>query len=640
MLGCSGGLKKLSGEDRIFLDPEFWEEAEAMFGKYGGGWWLRDKTVLVRYEGGNWYVTEGYHYQLVVLDADRMEDYADVTIPLGQHGRLVSLKARTIKSTGEIIPVDKSKVYERSLVPGYMLFADLESKVFAMPGLSDRCILDYSWQVETEALYFHDLFRFGSALPTRKAKYTYSLDGRLQRAGYRLHYLNNNVALRPDATTQVTPYGEMSVYSWTLENIEAYPIEPWSPPRDLYMPIVYLAGFAPDEQSSDWSVLAKWYTKLVPWLNEYVPEVKEIAEATIGEATDIDEILHRAMDYVGNNIRYVAVKVEESGYKPHYPGDVIKNQYGDCKDMACLVVSLLRHKGIKAYPALLLTRSEGKVSKALVMPRFNHMIVLVSTDQGDIWLDPTAAPCPIGYLPSEDRGVDALVIDGKQAYWKHIPEESVFPCLGLTKSELLLNSSGDCQGSGTVTLCGDLAFEFASAVRGADPTHRARVAEERIRSYFGDVTFDSCAIVNVDEQQVRVCLSTLFSKSGAVIRIDDKLAFKPEVFRGLSSSLAGLPLAAGRTFPLWFPTCLEERDTIRIEAPAGWIAEKVPMGVNMDTDFASYRITTEARGRIVEIVIHSRQKAGQVPSVRIGDFVEFWSRARDLIRREIVFKRA
>ncbi len=636
---CGVGQKKLSGEDRIFLQDDFWGKARAMFGEFGGGWWHREKSVRIRYEGGNWYVTEDHHYQLVVLDADKMEEYANVTISLTGDARVVSLRARTIKADGEIIRVTKDKVYEKSLVPGFMLFSDVKSKVFAMPGLSDGCILDYAYRIETQSLRFRDMFEFGQELPVRKAKYTYRIDSRLETAGYRLHYLDRFVATKPEAKVITTALGDMSSYSWTMEYLDAFPDEPWAPPRDRYVPTIYLAGFGPGERANDWNNFSKWYARLVPWLNTTMIGVEGVTDDVTAGADSPRLVIQRIMDYVGENIRYVSVSVEESGLKPHYPTEVLKNQYGDCKDMSCLVIAMLRHKGIEAYPALLLTRSEGVINKALVLPRFNHMIVYVPNEKGDIWLDPTAAPCPMGYLPETDRGVDALVLEGKKAIWRHIPEDCPFPCKRNIKVDLKITPGGDIEGLVKVVLSGDYAFRLSRRVKSSQRAEVKRALERQIASCFADVALDSCNLDWFDEKGLTMCLRSHLARKQTAIQVEDKLVVRCDFLQNIASSLSGITKGGGRKYPLWFPTSVEETDTVTIEAPRGWVAEEVPADVSIVGDYGSYSMRSRSRGNIVQIVVENRIKAGEIHGEYFDDFLKFWGDARDLLRRGIVFKR-
>ena len=62
---------------------------------------------------------------------------------------------------------------------------------------------------------------------------------------------------------------------------------------------------------------------------------------------------------------------------PHTPEEILKNAYGDCKDMTVMNVVLLRALGIEAYPALLNTLSAGTRINDIVSLDFNRMIAYV-----------------------------------------------------------------------------------------------------------------------------------------------------------------------------------------------------------------------------------------------------------------------
>ena len=61
-------------------------------------------------------------------------------------------------------------------------------------------------------------------------------------------------------------------------------------------------------------------------------------------------------NYVSREIRYVAIEIGIGGYQPHPAPDVYKNKYGDCKDKATLLMTMLDHIGLRGYPALVGTR--------------------------------------------------------------------------------------------------------------------------------------------------------------------------------------------------------------------------------------------------------------------------------------------
>jgi hypothetical protein len=638
-LSCSGGMKGLKGEDEVFVEPDFWQRAEAMFGEAGGGYWLREKSTEVRYEGGNWFVKEQHHYQIVVLDADKMDDYADISIAYGPSSRLTGIKARTITSAGEVIPVESAGMYDKSRVPGFMLYSDRKSRVFAMPGFADRCIVDVAYEIEDEALYFMDEFDFGSRLPVRRARYSYSLDSRVYLAGYRIYYRSYNVDAKPEDQSYETHFGKLVRWTWDVENLESYPTEKWMPPRERYLPRLALAGFAPDEKSDDWNVFTEWYKGILPKFDQVRPELDEFAREICGGAEGEAQILQRVMDYFGDNVRYVSITIRDSGWRPHPPLEVLEKKYGDCKDMACAAVAVLRRKGIGAYPALVRTKGSGEVDRSLTVPRFDHMIVYVDSDSGDIWLDPTAAPCPLGYLPHMDRDIDALVIKGKEAVWKHTPSTTPFGSGRTTVTSVTLTSLGALEGESWTTYSGDMGLMRKRAYSDQTPSELTATLEADITECFRDVTLDSCALEAVGEVEPLVSISGKFSKTGAAIRIEDRLVLRLDFLRPMVCALAEIPKGTERKYPLWFPFAWEEIDTLLVRIPDGWGVEKLPVGVSDMGRHGLYALSCEEHDGSVVAVLRNKLLAGDIQGHRLEDFVGFWTQARDRMNQEIVFRK-
>ncbi len=126
------------------------------------------------------------------------------------------------------------------------------------------------------------------------------------------------------------------------------------------------------------------------------PEVRaKAAELTKGLDNDLDKV-QALYDYVAKNFRYVSLSLGVGRYQPHAAGDVLHNQYGDCKDKHTLLASLLEAEGLHASSVLI--NSSRKLDPDVPSPsQFDHVITLL----------PMAAPTkksgwirPAKWLPS------------------------------------------------------------------------------------------------------------------------------------------------------------------------------------------------------------------------------------------------
>lgn len=110
-------------------------------------------------------------------------------------------------------------------------------------------------------------------------------------------------------------------------------------------------------------------------------------------------------NWVRNNIRYVAVYLGAGGWVPHDVNWILKNGYGDCKDHALLLQTLLKAVDIEAVPVLIST------ANAYVLPElpvgFNHCIVYLPGF--NLFADPTDSRIPLGALPWADSDKPVVV---------------------------------------------------------------------------------------------------------------------------------------------------------------------------------------------------------------------------------------
>jgi Flp pilus assembly protein TadD/transglutaminase-like putative cysteine protease len=137
------------------------------------------------------------------------------------------------------------------------------------------------------------------------------------------------------------------------------------------------------------------------------------------------ELVRRLVAGLHKNVRYTGVEFGEDSIVPQYPSETLKRKYGDCKDKAALLVTLLRAQNIPAYLALLSTGPGQDINPELPgMGMFDHAIVFVpaSGSEPELWIDATAQYSRVGDLPRMDYGRWALVVDENKSGLKKIPE--------------------------------------------------------------------------------------------------------------------------------------------------------------------------------------------------------------------------
>ncbi|MES2757322.1 MAG: DUF3857 domain-containing protein [Pseudomonadota bacterium] len=138
----------------------------------------------------------------------------------------------------------------------------------------------------------------------------------------------------------------------------------------------------------DWQAVAVWAGGLFPAVAPS-PAIKQFAARFEGEKTRLAQA-SAALHWVQDEIRYFSVSIGENSHRPQPPDTVLARRYGDCKDKAYLLVSVLSQLGIKATP--ILVNSSAPKTPAKVMPSptwFDHAIVRIELDGETYYVDPT-----------------------------------------------------------------------------------------------------------------------------------------------------------------------------------------------------------------------------------------------------------
>lgn len=94
--------------------------------------------------------------------------------------------------------------------------------------------------------------------------------------------------------------------------------------------------------------------------------------------------------FVQDEIRYLGFESGINSHQPHSPKQIFEQRFGDCKDKSLLLVSLLRARGIEAYPMLVNTYMKERLDDRLPAANiFDHCVVQIVMDGEFRYVDPT-----------------------------------------------------------------------------------------------------------------------------------------------------------------------------------------------------------------------------------------------------------
>lgn len=334
---------------------------------------------------------------------------------------LNSVSARTIKADGGVIELKPEDFHTiTGDEEGYVFYSDMKKVKFTFPAVEKDCITELHFSIYSKYPFLQDVWAIQGTDP--KLENTYKLTAPIilvtpkSKGGYDWTWRYKAYNCFLDEPTQEkdiwndnrATIDKTVTFCWAEKDVPGFEGDPMMPSSDNYTECV---RFSPSGWST-WDDVAGWYHKYhfadqLIITDEISIKAKELTKDC---PTDVEK-LKKVYAFI-QTLRYVAIDIGQGGYTPSQPAEVLRRQYGDCKDKSTLLIALLRSLGLDAKPVLVLTRDHGKLDPDFPCWRFNHMIVKATMKDGTVyWMDPTVDHCSLGEIPWWDRGISVLVLN-------------------------------------------------------------------------------------------------------------------------------------------------------------------------------------------------------------------------------------
>lgn len=178
----------------------------------------------------------------------------------------------------------------------------------------------------------------------------------------------------------------------------------------------------PDEYSDNPEVYySDWYFRLLGENRNLNEASKQFTDSICGNLTDTLSIINDLFRYVNQKINYVGLFDSWNAFIPQPVDDVLEKRFGDCKNMANLLTSLLEYKGIEAYYGITASIYHPADMDFPSLTSGDHAICVVKYNSEWLFLDPTNKSSlelvPPGYI----QGRTVLVLDRQHPFYLKIP---------------------------------------------------------------------------------------------------------------------------------------------------------------------------------------------------------------------------
>ena len=531
----------------------------------------------------------------------------------------VDIRAARVHRGDEVLSA--YRVGERSLAdPAYRIYYSARQVIVTFPPLEPGDVIELRYRVEDVAArnayggYFGAMRGLQRATPVTRLEQVF-----ITPASRELFFNTPSIAVAHERSVD----GAMRIDRFSADAIPALRSEPSMPGYSEVAPYLHVSTYPTWEEVGRF-----WWGLSQPQLAADAALERTVHELIDG-APDVRTRVQRIFAWAIDHVRYVGLEFGIHGHQPYRVTDVVRRGFGDCKDTAALLYTMLNVAGIEARIALVRTRRNGEIGREPAsLAIFDHAVAYVP--ELDLYLDGTAEHAGSTELPAMDRAAMALVVGPSSAELRTLPLGTVDESGRSRELSVTLAADGTATLSATEELRGPEAMQ-ARATYDAAGTREERLTRA-LGSFFPGIEVDRVLFEHLDDRERPVH----YTWGGRVARFGERqgatLRVAPSVLGGLTSAWA--PLTTRRhALVLGHPFHYRERRALSIGALR---AQEVPTGGVAESEFgrASVHYTTSGNQVVAETVLSmARERVTPAEYPRFRAWVE---RVDGLLRERIV----
>lgn len=533
----------------------------------------------------------------LVLLKEQADLFADKRVYGSHFTRVENLKAKTLvwdKNRYREMTVSSFK--KNSDVDRGIFYDDSYYYSFTFPAAAARNRTQLEYRESLKDPRFIPGYVFASYLPQGKISYVIKTTKDVDIFYQVLHDTKNQIQFKK------TEKGSNVIYEWTAVDLPAMKSEGGSPALRYFAPqlICYVKSYQTKKGKvnvfNSLDDLYAWYYTFIKDLNkEATPELQEVAaQLKVASESELD-LVKNVFYWVQDNIRYVAFEQGMRGLIPHNGSYICEKRYGDCKDMANLIVNLLQLTGVKAYHTWIGTRDLPYRYTEVPTPLVdNHMIATYIAPDGTYYfLDATSDHTPFGFPSSMIQGKEALIgINDKKYEVREVPV-MVKEKNRMTDSMSLSITGNELVGKGRINLNGYAkvfgGYELDRAEQEDVKKYVTRLAGKGNNKFF----LDQYQVINLEKRDSPTRITYNFRVADYFQKIGDEMYINLNLNKDYYNDVLK---AEERRTPIEKDYKYEKYEVIEFSIPDGYAIEYMPPNAKFENDVMGYEMKYEVQG--------------------------------------------
>ncbi|PYT50504.1 MAG: hypothetical protein DMG44_06420 [Acidobacteria bacterium] len=562
-------------------------------------------------------------------------EFGTLVVSFNSHKKITGMRGWCIPAQGKDYEVKDKEAIEISLpkIDGSELVSDVKEKILRIPAADPGNIIGYEYEEEDQPFVLQDVWSFQETNPVREAHYSLQLPSGWE---YKATWIN---------FPEVKPTQAGNQAQWVVSDIKAIKPENEMPPMRAVAGLLVLSFVPPGGGANrgfqNWREMGHWEAGLEQGRRDASPEIKQkVAALTSPAATQLAKMQALAK-FVQSDIRYVAIELGIGGWQPHPAPEIFMHRYGDCKDKATLLSSMLHEIGVDSFFVSINTERGGAApDRPPMIGWFNHEILAVRLPDvvkdsslvavlehpklGRLLIfDPTDEWTPFGQLRGELQSNYGLLVTPEGGELAKLPQLPTTRTGVQRTAKLKLSPNGTLSGEFLETRLGDSGLwqrmTLKSATKEADKIKPIETLLSHSLSTF-QITKANVLNLNLTDQpfgyQYSLVAENYAKNAGNLMLV------RPRVLGSKSSDL--LETKEPRKYPVEFGGPSRDTDTFEIALPAGYEVDDLPPPVDADYGFASYHSKTEVAGNTLRYTRTFEVKELSVPLNKVEELKKLY----------------
>ena len=355
--------------------------------------------------------------------------------------------------------------------------------------------------------------------------------------------------------------------------------------------------------------------------------------------TDIEQLLqgkNTREEKIVTLLEYVKKQVKWNSFNGIFCDDGLKSAYknrtGNVAEINLMLVSMLRFAGLEANPVLVSTKSNG-IPLFPSRTAFNYVICAVEIPDGVIMLDATDMNSGLNIMPTRVLNWQGRLIrkEGSSVFVDLRPS---FVSKENTSGLLSIDVEGNVSGKLRTQYFDYNAYRFRNNYLDSNKENYIESLEKKL----GQIEIDDYLVANENILSKPILEEFSFKHADLVEIIGDKMYFSPLLFYSLSENPFKVEK---RDYPIDFVYPQEDKYTITINLPDGYVVESVPQNTvfAMENSLLVYKFSLNASEGKIQMGATTTINESMITPDYYNDLKDFFRRIVENQTEKIVLKK-